>query len=203
MATLLISGFEPFNHDPINPSWQIAQALDGLCLGEHQVVSIQLPVVFGLAEQLLFAAIEQQQPQWVLCLGYAAQSQHILLERLAINLDDAPIADNAGQQPREQSIAIGAENAYFTGLPIAKIHQQLTQHGFQAQISNSAGSFVCNHVYYQLLHAIAQQQLPILAGFIHLPATPEMLPKHGQGLDLATQIAALHCVINHLLLAPD
>jgi pyroglutamyl-peptidase len=197
MKSFLISGFEAFAAQPINPSWQIAQALEGWHCAGYCVRSVQLPVVFGAAEARLLAAIDLHQPEWVVCLGVDILRDCLCIENLAVNWDDAPIQDNAGQQPRTQAIDPLGAPAYFATLPVEKIYSQLSQQGLPIEISNNAGHFVCNHVFYRLMQRLAQQQAAIAAGFVHVPATTEMLAaSHGAGsISLATQIEAIQHLI--------
>ena len=201
MSCILITGFEPFNQDVINPSWEAVKTLDGCVFGNYQVRSVQLPVVFIEAEAQLFSAIDAYQPQFVLCFGYAAHSDKILVERVAINIDDAPIPDNKGQQPIDQYIVADGASAYFSTLALRKIIDGLTNQGFAAQISNSAGTFVCNHVFYQLMRTISMRGLRIKAGFIHLPAIAEMHIQANEGkmMQRGEQIEAVKCVLQAMI----
>lgn len=188
---ILLSGFEPFQQDTSNPSWEIAHALDGWQIAEHVVHAIKLPVVFGESAKQLFEAIEYYQPSVVICLGLAANRTCISLERIAINLDDAPIPDNAGDQPIDEPIISTAPIAYFSTLALKNIFQALKHQDIPVEISNSAGTYVCNHIFYQLMHFLAKSQRTVHAGFIHVPSFDNM--------NLDKQISAIRLVLHSVL----
>lgn len=188
---ILITGFEPFQDDQINPSWEVAKALDGLKIGEYGVHAVCLPVVFGESAQVLKQAIDLLEPDYVLCLGVATNRNIISLERVAINIDDARIADNAGHQPIDEKIDIHGFPAFFSTLPIKAIFQKLQHAKIAVEVSNSAGTYVCNHVFYHLMSMIQHTQ--IKGGFIHVPALPEMVQDHSHtdAMDLGMQIQSI------------
>ena len=200
---ILITGFEPFGGQSINPSWEVARALDGLPLplSQAQVRSIQLPCVFAQAAAALTRAVDELQPDIVLALGQAEGRSDISVERVAINVMDARIADNAGAQPIDQPVVAGGPAAYFSTLPIKHLVASLRAAGFPASVSQSAGTFVCNQVFYALQHALAGRA--VRSGFVHLPLLPEQAA-HWPGppmpsMPLGTQVAALTCALNSLL----
>jgi len=194
---ILLTGFEPFQDDQINPSWEISKALDKLKIDEYQVHALCLPVVFGKSAQVLQQAIYHLQPDYVLCLGVAANRNSISLERIAINIDDARIADNAGNQPIDQNIDKQGSPAFFSTLPIKAIFQKLQQENISVEISNSAGTYVCNHVFYHLMSIIKNTQ--IKGGFIHVPALPEMMTSNCNTMDLDIQIKAICIAIKIMI----
>jgi len=169
--TVLLTGFEPFNGADVNPSWEAVRALDGWSGPGFQVAARELPCVFGRANMSLFDAIDALQPDIVIAVGQAGGRNEISVERIAINVDDASIADNAGQQPVDATIVDGGPAAYFGTLPIKAIVQSLRLRGFPAGVSQTAGTFVCNHVFYGLMHHAQGRALK--AGFIHVPFLPE------------------------------
>jgi len=153
----------------------------------------------GWALPALQAALTAQRPQrpsWVLALGLAGSRSAISIERVAVNLVDARIPDNAGAQPVDQSVVAGGPAAYFTGLPAKALAARLQQAGLAAELSHSAGSFVCNQVFYGLMHALALQP-GVVGGFIHLPPLPEQAARHpaARPMALADQVRALRLVI--------
>jgi len=163
MPNVLLTGFEPFDQDPTNPSWEVARALDGwqpavagLAGDAFTVRAAQLPCVFGDAVVRLQAAIAQWQPVLVICLGLAGGRSEITPERVAINVDDARIPDNAGRQPVDTAVQLHGPVAYFSTLPIKAMVRSLRAEGIPASVSNTAGTFVCNHVFYALMHHLAQ-----------------------------------------------
>jgi pyroglutamyl-peptidase len=174
--TVLLTGFEPFNGAAINPSWEAVHALDGWSGPDFQVVARQLPCVFGGANLALLEAIDALKPDIVIAVGQAGGRPDISVERVAINVDDASILDNAGQQPVDAPIAAGGPAAYFSTLPIKAIVRALRVRGLKSSVSQTAGTFVCNHVFYGLMHHVAgrsESEQAIKAGFIHVPFLPE------------------------------
>jgi pyroglutamyl-peptidase len=169
--TVLLTGFEPFNGATINPSWEAVRALDGWSGPGFAVVARQLPCVFGTAVDVLRESIAGVRPDVVIAVGQAGGRSEISLERVAINVDDASIRDNAGNQPVDTPIAADGPAAYFTTLPVKAIVKALRLRGFPSAVSQTAGTFVCNHVFYGLMHHAAGQ--PLKAGFIHVPFLPE------------------------------
>ena len=171
--TVLLTGFEPFNGADVNPSWEAARALDGWSGPGFQVAARELPCVFGRANLALFDAIDALQPDIVIAVGQAGGRHEISVERVALNVDDATIPDNAGQQPVDATIADGGPAAYFSTLPIKAIVKALRLRGFPAGVSQTAGTFVCNHVFYGLMqHA---QGRALKGGFIHVPFLPQQV----------------------------
>ena len=189
--SVLVTGFEPFGGDHINPSGELARLLQGRRIGAAQVVGVCLPCVFNTALPALMAALQQHQPRWVLALGLAGSRSAISVERVAINLVDARIPDNAGAQPVDQPVLAAAPAAYFTGLPAKAIVADLLSAGHRAELSYSAGSFVCNQVFYALMRAQAQRP-GVVGGFIHLPPLPQQAQRYpaAQPKALSEQLAA-------------
>ena len=169
--TVLLTGFEPFNGAAINPSWEAVRALDGWSGPGFAVVARQLPCVFGTALDVLRESIAGVKPDIVIAVGQAGGRSEMSLERVAINVDDASIRDNAGNQPVDTPIAADGPAAYFTTLPVKAIVKALRLRGFPSGVSQTAGTFVCNHVFYGLMHQTVGQS--VKAGFIHVPFLPE------------------------------
>jgi pyroglutamyl-peptidase len=178
MKTILLTGFEPFGGEEVNPSAEIARALSGAIIAKHQVVGALLPCVFGAAITELEKQIRTVKPALVICVGQAGGRADITPERVAINVDDARIADNAGRQPVDKAIAKKGPAAYWSTLPIKAIVGALQARGIPASVSQTAGTFVCNHVFYGLMHGLRGQK-QIRGGFIHVPFLPEQA-KAGQ-----------------------
>lgn len=170
--TLLLTGFEPFGEHALNPTELIVQALDGEEIGDCTIKSMVLPVVFGESGDMLIKAIAEVKPDVVLCLGLAADRQEISVERLAVNLDDAEIPDNAGKQPTDHKISADGPGAYWSSLPVKNIVTVLNAENIPAALSMSAGTFVCNHVFYRLMESL-EKQPEIKGGFIHIPPLQE------------------------------
>lgn len=196
---VLVTGFEPFGGEAVNPSWQVAQALQGQVIHGWPVVAVQLPCVFARAPQVLAQALAAHQPAWVLALGLAGSRSAVSIERVAVNLIDARIADNAGDQPLDQPVLAGGPAAHFSSLPVKALWQALLRAGVPAEVSMTAGAFVCNQVFYLLMQALAQRP-GVQGGFIHLPPLPEQAAQHphSRPLALAQQVAALHTVLGVL-----
>lgn len=177
IKTVLLTGFEPFNGASINPAWEAVRALEGWEgeVGEHRfrVEVRQLPCVFGQAIEDLVAMVDELHPDVAIAVGQAGGRPDISVERVAINVDDAAILDNGGQQPVDAAIASDGPAAYFSTLPIKAIVRALREKGLVAGVSQTAGTFVCNHVFYGLMHHAAGQPQAIKAGFIHVPFLPE------------------------------
>jgi pyroglutamyl-peptidase len=173
-APVLVTGFDPFDGASVNPSWQAVQALHGETIAGHRVIAACLPTVFGASLQALRHLLHTHRPAWVLCVGQAGGRAALSLERVAINLDDAPIADNRGARPVDTPVCEGAPAAYFSSLPIKAMRSALQAAGIPAEVSQTAGTFVCNHVFYGLMHALATD--PLLrgarGGFVHVPWLP-------------------------------
>jgi pyroglutamyl-peptidase len=181
---VLVTGFDPFGGQPVNPSWQAVQALDGAMVHGHRLVGAQLPTVFGVAMQVLRDLLRQHRPTLVICTGQAGGRGAISFERIAINVDDARIPDNAGAQPVDVPVVPEGPAAYFSTLPIKAMLQSLLAQGINAEVSQTAGTFVCNHVFYGLMHELATDPAcrDVRGGLVHVP----WLPTQGQpsmGLD--------------------
>lgn len=170
----LLTGFDPFGGDAQNPSWLAVQALHGRQLAGHRIVAAQLPTVFGDSLTVLQALLRQHRPALVVCVGLAAGRSGLSLERVAINVNDARIADNAGAQPVDTAVAPDGPAAYFSSLPIKAMLLELQRAGVAAEVSQTAGTFVCNHVFYGLMHLLATQRgmRQVRGGFLHVPALP-------------------------------
>lgn len=185
---ILLTGFEPFDGETVNPSWLVARTLDGERIEGHVVQAVQLHCVFGAALQGLDQALRRHRPRLVLALGQASRPR-VGVERVAINVDDARIPDNAGASPVDCSIVAGGPAAYFSSLPIKAIVAALNEAGVDAEVSQTAGTFVCNHVFYGLMHRL-RRRTGVRGGFIHLPLLPEQALRRGlgEGMELALMI---------------
>jgi pyroglutamyl-peptidase len=171
--TVLLTGFEPFNKATINPAWEAVRALEGWSGDGFRVEVRQLPCVFGVANEVLRQAVDQVRPDLVIAVGQAGGRAELSVERVAINVDDASILDNAGKQPIDAAIVADGPAAYFATLPIKAIVRKMRERGLVAGVSQTAGTFVCNHVFFGLMHHTAG--MPLRAGFIHVPYLPEQV----------------------------
>ncbi len=171
---VLVTGFAPFEGFAVNSSWQGVEGLPGQ-IGGFRLQKLLLPVSFRGAWPAVEKAIRELRPEIVICTGLAAKRECLSVERAAINVNDARIADNDDFQPIDRVIDYSAPNAYFTGLPMRRIIDRIAAGGISASLSDSAGTYVCNDVMFRLMHLIANEMPEIMGGFIHVPATPEML----------------------------
>jgi len=169
MATLLVTGFEPFGGLPANPSGEAARQLHGTLLGGHAIVGVELPCGFDRAPVALGQAMRDTRPALVLCLGLAPSRTGFSPERVAINLVDARIADNDGAQPLDRPVIDGAPAAYFGSLPVKAMAAALQAAGHAATLSCSAGTYVCNQVFFHLMHRLATEP-GVRGGFMHVGA---------------------------------
>lgn len=193
MKTFLVTGFEPFGGEPVNAAWEVVSHLQGLYIADAVVVVRQLPTVFKDSVQALNTAIEETQPDVVLCVGQAGGRSAVSVERIGVNLDDASIADNAGQQPNQEVIVAGGPEGYFSTLPVRKIVAAIRAAGIPAEESWSAGTYVCNHVLYGLqniLHRPEWQQRGTKGGFIHIPYLPEQSARNRNAPCLPKELVA-------------
>jgi pyroglutamyl-peptidase len=193
---ILLTGFEPFGGGAVNPSWEIARALDGQLIQGATVHARCLPTTFDGAPRALDAALAELQPVLVIALGLASGRAEISIERVAINLIDARIPDNAGERPQDLPVLAEAPPAYFSTLPVKAMRNALRAAGHPARLSLTAGAFVCNQLFFALQHRLAGQG--VSSGFIHVPALPEQAARAQPSvpsMSLAAQIDAIRLAI--------
>ena len=171
---ILLTAFEPFGGEKINPALE-AVSLVPSRVKCADVVKLTVPTVFKKSVDVTAAAIEREKPDAVLCIGQAGGRFGLTPERVAINIDDARVPDNEGNQPVDRPIIAGGAPAYFSTLPIKAMVRAITDAGIPASISNSAGTFVCNHLMYGVLHTLAQTHPAARGGFMHVPFAPEQV----------------------------
>lgn len=186
IRTVLVTGFDPFGGESVNPSWEVVKQLDGAIIGGGLVVARQLPCVFGESLRVLDAAIDELNPALVLAVGQAGGRTDITVERVAINVDDARIPDNQKQQPVDQPIVADGPAAWFSTLPIKAMVAGMKEAGIPASVSQTAGTFVCNHVMYGLLNKLAGNS-GVRGGFIHIPYLPEQAAAHPGAASMSAQ----------------
>lgn len=200
---ILLSGFEPFGEHTRNPSQDLVLALPEVIEDNVIIKKTILPVDHILAPQVLLEEIYTNQPHAVLCFGLASGRAVLSFEQVAINLKDFRIADNAGALIKDQPIVTGGPSAYFSTLPLHALLTAVQSAGIPAEISLTAGAYLCNQIFYVMMHEIAQNNLPIRAGFIHLPALPEQAANSKNALpslSLEVSVRAAHIIISQLLL---
>lgn len=200
---VLVTGFDPFGGERVNPSWEICRQLQGKTIAGRRIEACKVPCEFRASIDAVARAIEKHRPAVVICLGQAGGRAHLSVERVAINVDDARIADNAGTRPVDEPIVREGPPAYFATVPVKAMTRAMRAAGAPAQVSNSAGTYVCNHVMYGVLHFLAASGNEARAGFIHVPyAEAQVLDKPAMpALSIATMVrgveAAIEAAINH------
>jgi pyroglutamyl-peptidase len=179
---ILLTGFEPFDGQPLNPSWAAAQAArDLLREAGFPVTAVELPCVFGAAGSVLRNALDDLAPELVVCIGQAGGREKVSLERVAINCDDAPIPDNAGNQPVDVPVVPGGPAAYFTSLPVKAALLAVDKAGIPVEVSQTAGTYVCNHTFYTLMHELTSRP-GVRGGFVHVPFAPDQVEQGSTAL---------------------
>lgn len=196
---ILLTGFDPFGNDKINPSIELVKRIDEK-IDSAQIFKIEIPTVFKKSGEILEENIKKIRPDVILSIGKAGGRSAISLERIAINIDDARIFDNLGEKPIDEKIRIDGENAYFSNLPIKKIVEEIKKENIPAEISNSAGTFVCNHLMYEALY-LAKKYKNIRAGFIHIPYLPEQVinKTNIHSMDLENSLKAINIAIKTII----
>ncbi|HEY4622402.1 MAG TPA: pyroglutamyl-peptidase I [Solibacillus sp.] len=202
MQKLLLTGFEPFLSNPINPTMAIVEALNGKEMGDYEVIGRVLSVDFTRAPQQFLTLVEEIQPTFIISLGLAAGNTRIMPERVAINIRDGE-KDNKGIAYVDAPIREDGDAAYFSTLPIRNIVNRLTKAGYPAAISNSAGTYLCNNIMYEGLHYAKSHGTVQAAGFIHIPASFELAIQNGRiagwsqvDLQAAIELAITECIAN-------
>lgn len=177
LPRILITGFAPFGGESMNPSWEVARSLHGRRVAGHRIEARELPTEFAGSLRGLKRALREVRPTIVLGVGQAGGRDRLSIERVAINLNDARIPDNAHAQPVDEPVIAGGPAAYFSTLPIKAMLAALVAQGIPAEISNSAGTYVCNHVAYAMAHLTAGRR-QVRSGFIHIPYAPAQAARH-------------------------
>lgn len=200
MNKLLLTGFEPFGGEQMNPAVLVMDRLKGQTIGPYIVEGLELPTVFGKSIDRLMEAVKVAEPDVVICLGQAGGRPDISFERIAINVNDARIADNEGNQPEDTPVVVDGPAAYWSTLPIKAMVAKLRSSGIPASVSDSAGTFVCNQIFYGLMHYIAVSGKKMRGGFVHIPYLPEQALQHrgAPSMSLELMIAGLEQSIEAL-----
>ena len=193
---LLLTAFEPFGGEAVNPAEEAMGRMPDR-VGDVEIVKLAVPVTFAGCLAPVAEAIEREAPDAVLCLGQAGGRAAITPERVAVNVDDARIPDNAGEQPVDRPAVPGGPAAYFATLPVKAMAEAIRAAGVAAEVSNTAGTFVCNHLMYAVLHLLAERYPGVRAGFMHVPFVPEQTgDKPGQpSMPLADMVRGLTAAV--------
>jgi len=205
MKKILITGFEPFGGENVNPALEAVTKLEGLAINGGEIVTCSVPVVYRKSIEAVIKAIKLHQPDYVITVGQAAGRAAITPERVAINVDDYRIKDNEGNQIVDELINENGPSAYFSTLPIKAIVKSLQDKGIPAQVSNTAGTYVCNHLFYGIQHFLKDSHIG--HGFIHIPLLPIQAPEGNQptlSLDLIVEglkVAAQAVIDNEIDIA--
>jgi pyroglutamyl-peptidase len=191
---ILVTGFDPFGGEPINPSWEAVRRLPD-AVKSIEIIKAQIPTSFGRSADVVRAAILEHDPDVVICIGQAGGQLAISAERVASNVSEGRIPDNDGKQPIDTRIRADGPAAYFTSLPVEAMVTAMKKTGIPAVVSNNAGAYVCNHLMYQVLYMIDHEFPGKRGGFVHVPYAPQqVVNKPGQpalGIDeMATALAA-------------
>ena len=195
MKKLLISGFDPFGGESINPSFEAVWLLPDV-IGEYELEKIELPTVFGRAAEIMIEKIKQTRPDAVICVGQAGGRKGITPEVIGINLREASIADNAGDMPKNEKIRASAPDGIFSTLPVREMVEAIKPQGLPASLSFSAGAFVCNDLLYSLLYEFRETDVKI--GFIHVPFLPEQAKEGVPSMELEDIVRGLRAAIGCL-----
>ena len=192
MKKLLITGFDPFGGESINPAWEAVKRLPDT-VGDCEITRLMIPTVFGKAATAVIAEAEGLKPDAILCIGQAGGRDAVTPELVAINLREARIADNEGNRPDATPIVEGGDRAYFSTLPVREMVAAIKEKGIASRLSYSAGAFVCNDVLYTLLHRYDRSDTRV--GFVHVPFLPEQAKEGVPSMPLETIIEAIKTAI--------
>ena len=199
---ILLTAFDPFGEDKVNPALEAVKIVDTSKI-DAEVIKLEVPTVFHKSIEKVQAAMREHKPDVVLCIGQAGGRFALTPERVAINLDDARIKDNEGNQPVDVAIFPDGAPAYFSNLPIKAMVEYIKEAGLPASVSNSAGTFVCNHLMYGVLYTIAKEFPEARGGFMHVPFIPEQVVARNNTpamalTDIAKGIeAGLKAIVDH------
>ncbi|QUO31618.1 pyroglutamyl-peptidase I [Faecalicatena sp. Marseille-Q4148] len=178
---VLITGFDPFGGESVNPAYEAVKLLPDTIAGA-QIIKLEIPTVFSKSGPAVEAGIQEHQPDIVINVGQAGGRSCVTIEKVAINLADARIPDNAGEQPVDEVLQEDGENAYFATIPVKAIVQNVREHGIPCHVSYTAGTYVCNCVMYNVLYMAAKKYPNIRAGFIHVPFAAEQAVDKANGM---------------------
>lgn len=195
MKKLLITGFEPFGGEKVNPSWEAVRLLPDK-IGECELIKLLIPVTFADAPQKVISAAKKLGADFILCIGQAGGRKDISVEFVGINLKHASIPDNAGEKPVDEEIITGGKAAYFSTVPSRKMVEAVNKSGVSASASYTAGTYVCNCVLYSLLAEFEESAVKV--GFIHIPYLPEQAKNGAPSMSLDDMVKALTAAAEEL-----
>jgi pyroglutamyl-peptidase len=197
MKRVLVTGFDPFGGESVNPALEAVKELAGTTTEKYKIEVCEIPTVFNKALDHLAKVISETKPDIVISVGQAGGRSAITVERVAINVNDARIPDNEGNQPIDTAVVEGGPVAYWSTLPIKAMVKEMNEKGIPASVSQTAGTFVCNHLFYGLMDLLASSNNTIIGGFIHIPLLPEQVVKNpGQpSMALETIVTGLKVAI--------
>lgn len=196
---LLLTGFEPFGQESVNPSWEAVKAIPDMVEGV-EVVKVRLPVTFKGAAVMLEQAVDEFRPDVVLSVGLGGGRSEVNIERVAINMADSKKPDNEGYRPEEMPVRAEAPDAYFSNLPVKRLVEVLHEAGVPAVVSNSAGAYVCNSVFYTALHLVHNKYPDMRVGFVHIPYLPCQVVEKSKQPSMASEtvVLALETILHTL-----
>lgn len=196
---ILVTGFDPFGGEKINPAIEAVKLLPEQ-IADAEIIKLEIPTIFNKSAVIVKQAIKKEKPNYVLNVGQAGGRRALTPERVAININDGSIPDNAGYQPIGEPIQADGPAAYFTQLPIKTMVQAIRQAGVPAAVSNTAGTYVCNHIFYQVQYMRDKEFPNLKAGFIHIPFLPEQAVKNNQpSMSLDTIVTGLTAAISAIV----
>lgn len=198
---ILVTGFDPFGGEPVNPAFEAVKLLPSTISGA-EIVKLEIPTVFGKCDGVVETAIESEKPDVVLSIGQAGGRFDISVERVAVNIADGRIADNEGNQPIDQVIRADGENAYFATVPVKAMVERIRAKGIPSSVSYTAGSYVCNYIMYCVAHSIAKRHPGMRSGFIHVPYMPSQAigkPVNTPTMSIETIAKALEAAIEAIV----
>ncbi len=195
MKKILVTGFDPFGGETVNPAREAVMRLPDI-IGNCEITKLEVPTVFGLAAETVLGVAERLRPHAILCVGQAGGRSAVTPEVVGINLREATIPDNRGNRPVNSPIVPDGPTAYFATLPVRDMVAAVKEQGIPAQLSYSAGAFVCNDLLYTLLHHYRDTEVKV--GFVHIPYLPEQAKEGVASMELETVVEALTAMIGVL-----
>ena len=198
---ILITGFDPFAGATINPAYEAVKLLPDTIEGA-EIIKIEIPTVFGRDEKVVRAAVDEHHPDVVLCVGQAGGRSGMTVEKIAVNLMEARIPDNDGNQPVDEPVKADGENAYFASVPVKSMVQYIKATNIPARVSYTAGTYVCNDIMYRVLYMIDKEFPAMRGGFIHVPYLPEQvleLPEGTPSMSAEMIAKALECALKAII----